>query len=367
MATSSPASGIPRQASLSSPLPAGDPPPQKPEPTLYSTSSSISQCKTASLLQQALPPCKTSEPTSPAGAGKPSLAPADVPAISTQSQVKQAFVLPEQVKDREDSELDDVDGMNSADGDTVDSDEDSLATSPLKNKERFASSPIVARSDEMMANIIGACGGQHAVVAQFYKDLGKQLIKSGEYQDALRYFRHALERRKIQYGDMHPKTVKIHYWIAQTLTEKSEHSQALAHWQDLLTIQKQIFGIDHPDTAHTCRQIGAAYGNLGNYAYALVYFRLTLSIYKDKPGIANHLVADVYNQIGIALNDQGEVAEAVQHYRDSLVILEGKLGAMDPNLANLYHNYAIFLRKLGRHDEAKAYLLREQLIRQNHG
>ena len=367
MATSSPASGIPRQTSPYSPLPAGDPPPQKPEPTLYSTSSSISPCKTPSLLQQALPPSRASGPTSPAGAGKPSLAPADVPATSTRSQAKQAFVLPEQVKDREDSEADDVDGMNSEDEDTVDSDEDALATSSLKNKEKFASSPIVARSDEMMANIIEASGGQHGVVAQFYKDLGKQLSKSGEHRDALRYFRHALERRKIQYGDMHPKTVKIHRLIAETLTDKSEYIQALAHWKDLLTIQKQISGFDHPDTAHTCRQIGATYGNLGNYAHALVYFRLTLSIYKNKPGIANHLIADIYNQIGIALNDQGEVAEAVQHYRESLVILEGKLGARDPNLANLYHNYAIFLRKLGRHDEAEAYLLREQLSRQNHG
>lgn len=366
MATSCPASGISRQASLSSSLPADDPPPQTAKPTLSSTSSLISQCQTTSLLHQALPPCKAGEQTSSAKAGKPSLALADAPATSTQSQVKQTFVLPEQVKDPENSDSDDFNGIDNEDEDTVDSDEDSVVTSPSKNKEKFASRSIVARSDEMMAKLIKDCGDQHGVVAGFYKNLGKQLRENGEYKDALRYFRNALEHQKTQHGDMHPKTAKILSLIAETLMEQSEHKQALVHWQDLLTIQKHISGVDHPDTAHTYRQIGATYGNLGNYAYALVHFRLTLSIYKNKPDIANHLIADVYNQVGIALNDQGKVVEAVQHYRDALAILEGRLGTKDPNLANLYHNYAIFLEKLGKLDEAHEYYRREQVIRQIH-
>lgn len=363
MSTSFPATSIARQVPLSSSLPADDPMPRPAEPVLSSAPSMISQSRTPSLLQQAVPPHTASEPLAPARTDQPSLAPANVPALSAQSQVKQETVLPQQQGRNKGMEPDDLDEEDSGVEEKMDFGGERLAFG-LPGGGRARS--MAAQSDKWMARMIADSQHDPEIVEDFYKTLGKQLKENGEHQDALRYFRNALTYQKIRHDVAPDKTVKIHRLIVETLVEQSEYEQALFHLQEMVHIQRSISGVDHLDTADTYRQIGAVYGNLNDYSRALVYFRLALSVYRKELAIDDYRLAYVHNQIGIVLNDQGKVAEAVQHYQESLAALESKLGTRHPNLADLYHNYAVFLEKLGRVDMAQEYRRRERVIRQDH-
>ena len=362
MSTSFPATGIARQVPLSSSLPAGDPTPKTEQPAL---SSMTCQFQPQSLLQQAVPPRTAGEPLAPAKADKPSLAPANVPAPSAQSQVKQEAVAPPQPGNNKGREPDAPGEGDSEDEGRMDFDGERLAFRlPGGGKRMFR--PMAAQADKMMAELMVDTQDDPDIVGDFCKTLGKQLKENGEHQDALKYFRNALTYQKTRHDVAPDKTVKIHRLIAETLVEQSEYAQALVHLQEMMHIQQRISGIDHVDTADTYRQIGAVLGNLNNFSNALVYFRLALSVYGKKLAIDDYRLAYVHNQIGIVLNDQGKVAEAVQHYQDSLATLEGKLGTRHPNLADLYHNYALFLEKLGKIDSAQEYYRREEIIRFNH-
>ena len=167
-----------------------------------------------------------------------------------------------------------------------------------------------------------------------YFNLGFLYEQVGGYEEAIRYYKKALEIK--------PSYDKALYNLANRYQEMGEFKIALVLYQRLLH--------DHPRYALGYLNMGVIYGSLGDAGRARMLYQKTLDVDPTNAG--------AYFNLGFLSESAGNLKEALNYYEKAV--------DNDPHLAEGYYNIGNVYAALGQNDEAIASYLKTVGINKNH-
>jgi CHAT domain-containing protein/Tfp pilus assembly protein PilF len=186
-------------------------------------------------------------------------------------------------------------------------------------------------------------------------NIGTNLRKKNEYNQAMTFLNKALEAGKRELGEKHIDVSRCYHIIGYVYTNKGEYDQALININKSLAIRLDISGNNHPEVAKIYNNLGYVYWKNGNYDKALEYYDNSLAIKLKLFGERHTSVAASYTNIGIIYERKDEYDQALMYYNKSLDISLETMGQKHPNIAKIYNNLGIIHKKRDEYDQSLEY------------
>jgi tetratricopeptide (TPR) repeat protein len=124
------------------------------------------------------------------------------------------------------------------------------------------------------------------------------------------------------------------------LYQAGRYDEALPFWKKALELGQREFGPEHPSTATALNNLAELYRKQGRYAKAEPLYKRSLAIVETTLGAAHPSTAALINNLAELYRVQGRYAKAEPLYKRSLAIREKVLGAEHPAAATLLNNLA---------------------------
>ncbi|MCH9686421.1 MAG: tetratricopeptide repeat protein [Deltaproteobacteria bacterium] len=199
-----------------------------------------------------------------------------------------------------------------------------------------------------------AYGGDHPQLAALWANLGNTLHGRGETGAALAAHRRGLEIRENSLGPNHPEVGLSLGNMGATLHVLGRYGDAQTALDRAVEIQVAAFGERHGSVANTLNNLGAVHFSLQDFDAALQTYRRALEILSETRGPDSHVVANTHNNIGRIHGKRGEHELALGSYQRALEIRIDSLGPQHPLVAKVHNNMARTHRALRAYDEAIA-------------
>jgi Flp pilus assembly protein TadD len=132
------------------------------------------------------------------------------------------------------------------------------------------------------------------MLAETFNNQGILFEKQGRLDDALRYYRQAVETN--------PAFPEAHVNLASILARQGQTDEARAHYEEAVRLR--------PAFPEARNNLGALYARLGKFAEAEAEYRLAIETKPDYP--------DPFNNLANTLAAQGRFAEAEECFREAL-------------------------------------------------
>ncbi len=155
------------------------------------------------------------------------------------------------------------------------------------------------------------------VQARVRQSLGRLYINLGQYGDAEKHLRAALETRRQRYGNSHPGTAESEHFLAWVLKERGAFDEAERLYTEALGVRQDLSGDHHLAVAETLNGLGQLYYVQRRYADAEPYLRSALDL-RRRLGAAERDIASSVANLGSLLRDAGRLDEAEPLLRDAL-------------------------------------------------
>ena len=241
-------------------------------------------------------------------------------------------------------------------------------------------------------------------------DIGQTYLKKGDYDQAERFVRESLVRRRELHPVAHPSVSSGLHRLAAVLHAQARYEESRQVQYENLEMAARLYGEDHPVTAlgytnyagllktleqyaeaeayqHRAHhifinklgdehpQVSISYNNLANLKHdqgdldsAVVYHALALDLARRLYGDEHDEVANSLNNLGTVRLDQLRYAEAESLFRETLAIDLRILGEKHPFVAMDYQAVGVTMLFQGKLDEAEPYLLRSvEITRETQG
>lgn len=209
-----------------------------------------------------------------------------------------------------------------------------------------------------------AKGPSHHTLASLYDELGGALMHAGRYAEAEAEHRRALAMRREHLGSRHPDVAVTLNNLASALHHQGRFVEAERIYQDALAVQQEALGTDHPQTATTLGNLGNTLKRQGRLDEAIASFRRTLAIRQQALGAEHPHVTVALTNLGSALERRGLLDEAETITRRALDRWERAHGPEHPNVALTLGNLAIVLFQQDRLAEAEPMFRRALALKQ---
>ncbi|CAF3872443.1 unnamed protein product [Adineta steineri] len=227
----------------------------------------------------------------------------------------------------------------------------------------------------------------HPLLATSYNNVGSGYGSIGEHSKALSFYEKALGIQEKTLPENHPSLVTSYRNIGGVNNIMGEYSKALSFYEKALGIQEKTLPANHPDLATSYSHIGSVYSNMGEYLKALSYFEKAVGIDEktlpeNHPSLATsynniihiHYIFDLFTfplHIGSGYNSMGEYSKALSFYEKTRGIFEKTLPADHPSLAASYNNIGLVYINTGEYSKAlpfyeKALGIKEKTLPANH-
>ena len=186
------------------------------------------------------------------------------------------------------------------------------------------------RQAEAMAEQFGTPRDKAATA----EGLGKVMYHTGEYDEALAQFTHAL-----QYSQEATQVASLHWRIGMVYEKRGGYGEALAS----VTLGASLLTPDHSQTVEMARLLTLqcrVHHHQGQFAEAIEAGEKALTIIEDTANYQE--IAQAHNELGNAYEQRSEPDNAIAHYERRLLILErigDEYGAskIHNNLAIIYY------------------------------
>lgn len=213
---------------------------------------------------------------------------------------------------------------------------------------------------EISKNNFGCCSKE---VAGNYNNIGGVYNTMRDFDNALLYFQKALDIRLDLFGSEDVNVANSYNNIGLAYYYKGNEDEAVAAYKRAIDIQVMAFGETHPETTTTYNNLGILYLRQRHYDEALFY--LQKAICGDKGFVCeNDIVrANRYDNLGIALHYNQRFEEALIYYQRALKIRIEVLGERHLDVAKSYSNIGWVFNSLGNYDKALAYFQKDLDIR----
>lgn len=180
----------------------------------------------------------------------------------------------------------------------------------------------------------------------------------GKYQDALQLVQTAMslldqaQTPESETDDFFKLKANLFHDIAAVQDELLNTDEALKYYRQALEIQEKHFGHLHADTAETIDNIGAAYDRIGNLEEAVKHFEQALEIRRQLFGDLHPETATSFNNIGTSYYESKKYAEAIQYLQKAVETRQQVLGDEHPDTNDSLYNLAVCLVNLKKLKDA---------------
>ena len=180
--------------------------------------------------------------------------------------------------------------------------------------------------------------------AAWSNSLGNLALDRGEYDEAERHYRRALDIEE-QVGDQDGLADTYHN-LGALAQKRGDYDEAERQYQRSLGIKERLG--DQIGLARSYLQLGSIAKGRGDYAETERQYQRALDICERLGSEAD--LAITYHQLGLLAHDRGDYDEAERHYRRALDI-DQRRGDQD-GLASTYHQLGLLAHNCGEYDEA---------------
>jgi len=213
-------------------------------------------------------------------------------------------------------------------------------------------------------------GEEHPNTLISINNMGVLFHARGNFDEAERYFRVALEGRRRVLGDDHPLTLASQNNMGGLLQDQGKFDEAEPYYRAALQGYRRVLGDDHPHTLTLINNMGGLLGSRGRrdeveryYLEALEgrldeaepYFREALEARRRVLGDDHPDTLTSINSMGFLLRVRGRFDEAEPYYLEALEGRRRVLGDEHPSTLTSMNNMGGLLRVRGRFDEAEPY------------
>ncbi len=191
-------------------------------------------------------------------------------------------------------------------------------------------------------------------VATCYNCLGSSLSHVGNYDEALKYLKKALELRVSIEGDQSLNSALSYNNIGSIYSSLGNYQDALSYFQKALNIRLK-FGVDTENIASSYHNLGSLMSKLGEYSKAIEYFEKAISINTLFLGENHPHLAYLYNNLGYTYSNMRVNDKALEYYQKTLDIRIRLFGELYPQLSTTYNNIALIHKRDKHYDKAIEY------------
>ena len=146
------------------------------------------------------------------------------------------------------------------------------------------------------------------------------------------------------------------YRQGQALYQAGRYEQAIPFYREALELGEQKFGPAHPTTAVLLNKLAELYRNQGRYEWAEPLYKRVLAIDEKALGPEHPDVATDLNNLAALYHLLGRYEAAEPPYERALAVREKALGPEHPEVAQSLNNLAALYQLLGRYEGGGAAL-----------
>ena len=222
-----------------------------------------------------------------------------------------------------------------------------------------------------ICKLIANNGSNSFMASELFKNIGVIFLERGNYDEAMNYFKEALEICKNVMGEDHFDTALIQMNMGLVYDGQGNFSEALRSCEKAKVICENELGEKHLCTAKLYNNMGIVYGHQGKYDEAMRYFRKALIVFKNELGEEHPNTISAYYNIGIVCFFLRKYNEAMMYFKLVLAIRRNKLGEEHPDIASVYNSIGAVYHEQGNYDKAlnsyqNALLIRKKVLGEEH-
>jgi tetratricopeptide (TPR) repeat protein len=181
--------------------------------------------------------------------------------------------------------------------------------------------------------------------ARIQHDLGQVLFHQGNYSQAEKSYRNAVEVRAAALGPQHLETMRSRMGLAEALSFEGRFADGETENRQVLAIQEKSLGPNDPNTLTTRRNLALALIRKGEYAKAENEAHQVVELQSKVLGHDHPDTLESRNVLAMALAHQSKVDEALSEYREILQVRQKRLGPERPQTLLARHNVALMLAR----------------------
>jgi eukaryotic-like serine/threonine-protein kinase len=166
-------------------------------------------------------------------------------------------------------------------------------------------------------------GHHHRLAALSWARLGRSLVRTREFDEALRWLGLAdglAARLAREHGEDPPLAAELEHTRAQLRFHQGEYAEAELHARRRLALLREVYGPDHPRVADALNNLGVVVYMQYRKDEAVAAYREALTILERVEGPDHPAVAMMHNNIGVVSTDRELYTEAVDHYQRAVEI-----------------------------------------------
>jgi tetratricopeptide (TPR) repeat protein len=171
--------------------------------------------------------------------------------------------------------------------------------------------------------------GSIAEVAKITANIGVTLSSIGKYEEALAKFQRALEINR-EIGDRQSEGITLNN-IASVYGNLGMYKEAEASYQAALEISRQTLGSEHPDTISQLSNLASLYANMDRLQESEALTQEALALSERVLGHDHPRTATILNNLGTLYRRSGKLDSALTAYQSALRIMESSLGPVHPS------------------------------------
>jgi serine/threonine protein kinase/Flp pilus assembly protein TadD len=221
--------------------------------------------------------------------------------------------------------------------------------------------------DQLMAKDLIAAGAasideltaQPLVQAQMLEALGRVQGQLGQFEEAERMLRRALELRRANQGAGHVDVAKTLTYLSGLIRQRGKGDEAKQLIRDALGIQQAALGARHPDVAVTLSTLSELESDA---AVSESLLRTVLDIQRAAFGMQHAAVATTLANLASERQRRGAFEEGESLLRQSVAIREQVFGPDHPMTATSMNLLANYLQDYRNQPVAAESLYRRSLV-----
>ncbi len=205
------------------------------------------------------------------------------------------------------------------------------------------------------ARIESDLSDEPVVQASLMDLMGTAFLNLGQYNEANRLLRHALELRRRELGEFNEQTLESLSGLGKLTYKQGKPAEAEKILRHALAVAEKLFGKEHPETLLIVNDLAAVLDGQECYAEAEELLRWVVEItYRQAEDQWADLGTTLHN-LAAVLHIQGNYDEAERYYRQALEVKLQQHQEHHPDIAKVKNT-------LGRLMEAKGELRQASLL-----
>ncbi|KAL9189798.1 hypothetical protein ACHAXT_009473 [Thalassiosira profunda] len=190
-------------------------------------------------------------------------------------------------------------------------------------------------------------GPDHNDVATTLNNVGRVHFDSGEYKQALQYYRESLQIRRKLLGGEHLDVAAAAFNAGQACQRLGKLDKALALYQEYHRITSTKLGRRHKGEIAVLKHMGQVCHEKGRTDEAARHYREALGASREVLGRSNREAASILNLLGNLHYEQGAFDKAIEVYEQGLVVERAVLPRHCPNFVVTLSNIGQALMQKG--------------------